>query len=44
MTPPGGAGLTERPIWERAYDRKGFVALAALTAFTAACGGSTTAE
>jgi spermidine/putrescine transport system substrate-binding protein len=36
--------MTDRPIWERPYDRRGFVALAALTAFTAACGGSTTAQ
>ena len=30
--------------WERRYDRKGFVAISAMTAFLAACGGSTTAE
>jgi spermidine/putrescine transport system substrate-binding protein len=30
--------------WERTYDRKGFVAISAMTAFLAACGGSTTAE
>jgi spermidine/putrescine transport system substrate-binding protein len=30
--------------WERTYDRKGFVAIGAMTAFLAACGGSTTAE
>jgi spermidine/putrescine transport system substrate-binding protein len=32
------------PIWERRYDRKGFVAISAMAAFAAACGGSTTAE
>jgi spermidine/putrescine transport system substrate-binding protein len=32
-----------RAIWERAYDRKGFVALGA-AAFLAACGGSTEAD
>lgn len=26
-------------IWERVYDRKGFVAISAMTAFLAACGG-----
>jgi spermidine/putrescine transport system substrate-binding protein len=36
--------MSETPIWERAYDRKGFIAISAMTAFTAACGGSTTAE
>jgi len=36
--------MSETPIWERRYDRKGFVALSAMTAFLAACGGSTTAE
>jgi spermidine/putrescine transport system substrate-binding protein len=36
--------MSETPIWERAYDRKGFVAISAMTAFVAACGGSTTAE
>jgi len=30
--------------WERTYDRKGFVAIAAMSAVAAACGGSTTAE
>lgn len=30
--------------WERRYDRRGFVAISAMTAFLAACGGSTTAE
>jgi spermidine/putrescine transport system substrate-binding protein len=30
--------------WERSYDRKGFVAASALTAFLAACGGSSVAE
>jgi spermidine/putrescine transport system substrate-binding protein len=45
----------ERSIWERTYNRKGFVAISALTALTAACGsddddggsaagGTTTAE
>jgi spermidine/putrescine transport system substrate-binding protein len=33
-----------RPIWEKRYDRRGFVAISAMTAFLAACGGSTTAE
>jgi spermidine/putrescine transport system substrate-binding protein len=36
--------MSETPIWERRYDRKGFVAISAMTAFLAACGGSTTAE
>ena len=36
--------MSETPIWERRYDRKGFVAISAMTAFMAACGGSTTAE
>ncbi|MEX2211821.1 MAG: spermidine/putrescine ABC transporter substrate-binding protein [Gaiellaceae bacterium] len=36
--------MSERPIWERRYDRRGFVAVSAMTAFLAACGGSTTAE
>ena len=36
--------MTQPPIWERRYDRKGFVALSAMTALLAACGGSTTAE
>ena len=36
--------MSQTPIWERAYDRKGFVAISAATAFLAACGGSTTAE
>jgi len=31
----------QRPLWERTYDRKGFVAVSAMTAFLAACGGST---
>ncbi len=31
----------ETPMWEKRYDRKGFVAVSALTAFLAACGGST---
>jgi spermidine/putrescine transport system substrate-binding protein len=30
--------------WERRYDRKGFVAISAMTAFLAACGGSTSTE
>jgi spermidine/putrescine transport system substrate-binding protein len=34
----------QRPVWERTYDRKGFIAISAMTAFLAACGGSTTAE
>jgi spermidine/putrescine transport system substrate-binding protein len=29
-----------RSIWERTYDRKGFVAISAMTALAAACGGS----
>ena len=32
------------PIWERRYNRKGFVAISAMAALAAACGGSTTAE
>ena len=36
--------MSETPIWERRYDRKGFVAISAATVFLAACGGSTTAE
>jgi spermidine/putrescine transport system substrate-binding protein len=36
--------MSENPIWERPYDRKGFIAISAMTAFMAACGGSTTAE
>jgi spermidine/putrescine transport system substrate-binding protein len=31
--------MPERPIWERTYNRKGFVAISAMTAFLAACGG-----
>jgi spermidine/putrescine transport system substrate-binding protein len=31
-------------MWQRKYDRKGFVTVSAMTAFLAACGGSTTAE
>jgi spermidine/putrescine transport system substrate-binding protein len=31
--------MPETPIWERTYDRKGFVAIGAMTAFLAACGG-----
>jgi spermidine/putrescine transport system substrate-binding protein len=33
-----------RPIWEKRYNRRGFVAVSAMTAFLAACGGSTTSE
>jgi spermidine/putrescine transport system substrate-binding protein len=29
-----------RQIWERSYDRRGFIAISAMTAFLAACGGS----
>jgi spermidine/putrescine transport system substrate-binding protein len=29
----------DRSMWERTYDRKGFVAVSALTAYLAACGG-----
>jgi spermidine/putrescine transport system substrate-binding protein len=36
--------MSEPPIWERRYDRKGFVAISAFAAMMAACGGSTTAE
>jgi spermidine/putrescine transport system substrate-binding protein len=35
---------TQVPIWERKFDRKGFVAVSAMAAFLAACGGRTTAE
>jgi spermidine/putrescine transport system substrate-binding protein len=31
--------MPERPTWERRYDRKGFLAISAATAFLAACGG-----
>ena len=31
--------MPDRPIWERTYDRKGFIAISAMTAFLAACGG-----
>jgi spermidine/putrescine transport system substrate-binding protein len=31
-------------MWQRKYSRKGFVTVSAMTAFLAACGGSTTAE
>jgi spermidine/putrescine transport system substrate-binding protein len=31
--------MPERPIWESAYDRKGFLAVSAAAAFLAACGG-----
>jgi spermidine/putrescine transport system substrate-binding protein len=34
----------DRPIWQRPYDRKGFLAISAATAFMAACGGTTEAE
>jgi spermidine/putrescine transport system substrate-binding protein len=34
----------EGNFWERKYDRRGFVAVSALTAFLAACGGSSVAE
>jgi spermidine/putrescine transport system substrate-binding protein len=34
----------QRPIWARTYDRKGFLAASAATAFLAACGGSTTSD
>ena len=38
--------MTEQKLWawERRTNRKGFVAISAMTAFLAACGGSTTAE
>jgi spermidine/putrescine transport system substrate-binding protein len=36
--------MSDRPLWERAYDRKGFLAISAATAFLAACGGTTEAE
>lgn len=29
----------EKSMWERTYDRKGFIAVSALTAYLAACGG-----
>jgi ABC-type glycerol-3-phosphate transport system substrate-binding protein len=29
----------QRSIWERTYNRKGFVAISAMSAFLAACGG-----
>ena len=32
--------MSEKPIWERRVDRKGFIAISAATAFLAACGGS----
>jgi spermidine/putrescine transport system substrate-binding protein len=32
--------MSEKPLWERTYDRKGFIAVSAATAFLAACGGS----
>lgn len=34
----------ERTIWERTYDRKGFIAISALTAYLAACGGDDDGE
>ena len=34
----------ERPVWRRAYDRKGFLAISAAAAYMAACGGTTEAE
>jgi spermidine/putrescine transport system substrate-binding protein len=34
----------ERPMWQRAYDRKGFLAIGAATAYLAACGGTTSSE
>jgi spermidine/putrescine transport system substrate-binding protein len=34
----------ERPVWQRAYDRKGFLAISAAAAYMAACGGTTEAE
>ena len=36
--------MSQVPIWERKLDRKGFVAVSAMAAFVAACGGRTTAE
>src|ERR671915_1669575 len=32
--------MSEKPVWERRFDRKGFIAISAATAFLAACGGS----
>jgi spermidine/putrescine transport system substrate-binding protein len=34
----------QRPVWQRAYDRKGFLAISAAAAYMAACGGTTEAE
>ena len=34
----------ERPVWRRAYDRKGFLAISAAAAYMAACGGTTESE
>jgi spermidine/putrescine transport system substrate-binding protein len=34
----------ERPVWQRAFDRKGFLAVSAAAAYMAACGGTTEAE
>jgi spermidine/putrescine transport system substrate-binding protein len=36
--------MSQVPIWERKFDRKGFVAVSAMAAFLAACGGRTTEE
>ena len=36
--------MSDQPMWERRYDRRGFVAVSAMTAFLAACGGSTSSE
>jgi spermidine/putrescine transport system substrate-binding protein len=36
--------MSEKPLWERSYDRKGFIAVSAATAFLAACGGSSDGE
>jgi spermidine/putrescine transport system substrate-binding protein len=36
--------MIDRRMWERKYDRRGFVAVSGLAAFLAACGGSTVAE
>jgi spermidine/putrescine transport system substrate-binding protein len=36
--------LWQRQLWNKKYDRKGFVTVSAMTAFLAACGGSTVAE
>jgi spermidine/putrescine transport system substrate-binding protein len=39
-----GLSDSKWPIWEKKYDRRGFVAVSAMTALLAACGGSTTQE